>query len=158
MNALQHKECSCCGAVKPIEEFQVRSASHDGRTAACKQCLKQRDASRYVKERERRLIRHAAYVKTESGRKASRRAHKRYQERSPLRRAAHVALNNALRDGRVARTPCQCCGALEVEAHHPDYDKPLDVVWLCQHDHLQLHQEHESYLNNSGPAAESQAA
>ena len=39
------------------------------------------------------------------------------------------------------KRPCENCGALEVEAHHDDYDKPLEVRWLCRHDHRQLHRE-----------------
>ena len=37
-----------------------------------------------------------------------------------------------LKRGKVMRFPCEVCGALEVEAHHVDYDRPLDVVWLCR--------------------------
>ncbi|QMV32651.1 hypothetical protein F1_00023 [Ralstonia phage Heva] len=25
------------------------------------------------------------------------------------------------------------------EAHHPDYSRPLDVVWLCDHHHKETH-------------------
>ena len=27
----------------------------------------------------------------------------------------------------------------QVHAHHPDYSKPLDVVWLCHKDHMREH-------------------
>lgn len=56
----------------------------------------------------------------------------------PKRRAAQVAVGNALRDGRLAKLPCMVCGA-DAEAHHPDYDQPLDVVWLCPPHHKQAH-------------------
>jgi hypothetical protein len=56
----------------------------------------------------------------------------------PKRRAAQVALGNALRDGRVEKFPCMVCGE-KSEAHHPDYDRPLDVVWLCPPHHKQAH-------------------
>jgi hypothetical protein len=31
------------------------------------------------------------------------------------------------------------CGTWMVEAHHPDYSSPLDVVWLCRRHHTDLH-------------------
>lgn len=56
-------------------------------------------------------------------------------------RAAHKAVSNAIRDGKLTPLPCQVCGIQEVEAHHPDYSRPLDVVWLCRHHHSQIHKE-----------------
>jgi hypothetical protein len=52
---------------------------------------------------------------------------------------ANGLTSNALRDGRIKPEPCFVCGAEKVEAHHPDYSSPLDVVWLCIPHHRQLH-------------------
>lgn len=38
----------------------------------------------------------------------------------------------AKRNGALTRLPCRDCGAKKSEMHHPDYSKPLDVVWLCK--------------------------
>lgn len=46
-------------------------------------------------------------------------------------------VNNAIRDGKIARQPCEVCGR-KAQAHHEDYSKPLDVRWLC----FQHHREH----------------
>lgn len=38
--------------------------------------------------------------------------------------------------------PCKVCGALEVQAHHLDYDSPdahLKVEWLCTLHHAEEH-------------------
>jgi len=61
----------------------------------------------------------------------------------PERRKAQVALDNAVRDGRVKKLPCFVCGE-KAEAHHPDYSAPLDVVWLCPPHHKQTHAMHQS--------------
>jgi ribosomal protein L15E len=31
------------------------------------------------------------------------------------------------------------CGAKKSVAHHEDYKKPLDVIWLCQEHHKAVH-------------------
>jgi len=34
---------------------------------------------------------------------------------------------------------CEECGGPNPQAHHPDYDKPFEVHWLCRACHLKLH-------------------
>lgn len=41
--------------------------------------------------------------------------------------------------GNIVRMPCRDCGATEVQGHHPDYSKPLDVIWLCSTHHAEEH-------------------
>jgi hypothetical protein len=43
--------------------------------------------------------------------------------------------------GRLIRQPCEVCGEKKVEAHHDDYDKPLDVRWLCKAHHTDVHRK-----------------
>lgn len=45
----------------------------------------------------------------------------------------------AIRSGRLVRQPCEVCGDDQVDAHHDDYDKPLDVRWLCRKHHRAAH-------------------
>ena len=40
---------------------------------------------------------------------------------------------------------CEGCGAKKVHAHHPDYDKPVDVKWLCASCHHQEHAMHAEW-------------
>lgn len=56
-----------------------------------------------------------------------RRSQRRYPERH---RARRLALR-ALKAGTLAARPCEDCGAEEVQMHHPDYSKPLEVEFLC---------------------------
>lgn len=60
-------------------------------------------------------------------------------EKYPERRSAHIAVGNAVRDGKLFKQPCFICGSTKVEAHHPDYSAPLDVVWLCKPHHEEVH-------------------
>lgn len=47
--------------------------------------------------------------------------------------------NTYLRRGKLTREPCEACGALDVVMHHDDYDKPLQVRWLCRTHHAEHH-------------------
>ena len=59
------------------------------------------------------------------------------RKRANVRRRAR----NAVRAGRIVKTPCEDCGEPIVEMHHEDYEKPLEVKWLCKPCHWLLHNE-----------------
>ena len=63
----------------------------------------------------------------------------RDQKEVRRRQRAVTLLNRAGRRGEIQRQPCEVCGAAEVDAHHDDYDKPLEVRWLCRRHHWQEH-------------------
>ncbi len=113
--------------------------SPDGRTAACRQCLKERDAKRYPKEREKRNEWSKQYFKTSKGKRVVDRSRRKWQEQNVLKRAAHIIVGNAVRDGKLIKQSCEKCGAMKVHAHHDDYTKPLTVRWLCTMHHAEVH-------------------
>ncbi len=47
----------------------------------------------------------------------------------------------AVADGRLMKPEnCSQCGdGGKINAHHDDYNKPLDVIWLCNRCHTRLH-------------------
>jgi hypothetical protein len=62
----------------------------------------------------------------------------------PAERAASTIVNNAIRDGRLTKGPCEKCGTrVHVHGHHDDYTKPLSVRWLCAKHHRQHHEENK---------------
>ncbi len=67
-------------------------------------------------------------------------------EDKALRVKARSDINHAIRDGKVERMPCLACGEEKSEAHHYDYNKPLEVEWFCKKHHEMLHHDNPELL------------
>ena len=131
------KRCYKCGNVKPRTEFNKDSSKHDGLHGRCKAC-----ATAY--KRARRL---ANPEKTRAERKAYRDRHpERNRHDGQRQQSARAAVMRAVRSGEMERGPCEICGAGHAQAHHEDYSRKLDVVWLCPVHHQALHHGHYSLL------------
>jgi hypothetical protein len=61
-----------------------------------------------------------------------------YRKRNPEAYKSHIIVNNAIRSGKLIKLPCCVCGSISSQAHHEDYSKPLDVIWVCAKHHHQL--------------------
>src|SRR3954467_5752180 len=64
-------------------------------------------------------------------------------QQDPYEQVARQAVSNALRDGRLTKGSCELAGAScrgRIEAHHDDYDRPLEVRWLCKEHHMREHE------------------
>ena len=111
----------------------------DGHLNKCKDCAKKDsrahrygDRREYViaYDRERGKLPHRIgkqYIQT-----------KKWRELNPDRAKAQSKLRLAVKNGEVIPLLCIICGA-KAEAHHPDYSRPLDVMWLCPSHHKQAH-------------------
>ena len=62
-----------------------------------------------------------------------------WMEEFMKRERARNAVFRAVKSGRLTRLPCEGCGERNSEGHHDDYDKPLEVRWLCNHHHNEWH-------------------
>ena len=61
---------------------------------------------------------------------------KKWRKNNYIKYKAHAAVFISLRNGFIKKEPCEICGSLKVEAHHVDYEKPLDVIWYCKEHHV----------------------
>ena len=52
---------------------------------------------------------------------------------------AHLCVQHALSIGLLQREPCIHCGTEPADGHHPDYRKPLWIIWLCHRHHSSHH-------------------
>jgi len=64
---------------------------------------------------------------------------KDWADRNLVKRSAHIICGNAIRDKRLIKKPCEVCGKIKADAHHDDYEKPLEVRWLCRKHHAEHH-------------------
>lgn len=125
------KKCKDCGVDKDISCFY-------GVQGECKDCTKKRVQFNY-----RKNINH--YTKYEQKRFKNPERKQRVLEyqrvrrlKYPLKNKARQDVGRALKKGILIKKPCEVCGQLRVEAHHEDYNKSLDVKWLCRKHHLEL--------------------
>ena len=133
------KRCFRCGSPRPLSSFYRHPRMADGHLNKCKECTKDDVSSNYW----RRRTQYAEYERSRSqdpGRKANAVRYQREgRRRNPLKAAARLAVARAVASGRLVRQPCAVCGAPEVQSHHEDYARPLDVRWLCFEHHMEVH-------------------
>jgi hypothetical protein len=139
------KKCFKCGTPKELNDFYEHPQMADGHLNKCKECTKRDTAARVAAMpdggREYERLRNQ-----EPNRKLARRRYSvEHRQRYPQKRQARLAVGYALKSGKLVKKPCEVCGSLLSEAHHPDYSKPLDVRWLC----IKHHREADRLLRES---------
>lgn len=134
------KQCFKCKKIKRLDEFYKHSRMADGHLNKCKICTMKDVKERYYNPDFRQKI--VDYEKKRFQTEKRKKYKKLYDLRSKLKHPGKARARNkvavALRNGRLTKLPCQVCGNLKVEAHHTDYRKYLDVMWLCRKHHMEI--------------------
>lgn len=127
------RECVTCNVA-----YEITESMAERRQYACPKCESMR-AGEYAKNnREKKRAWNNAYSARNSANRAERTA--TWRANHPEKRIAHQAVQSAIRNGSLAKMPCEVCGTTErIHAHHDDYSKPLDVNWLCHSHHMERH-------------------
>lgn len=116
-----------------MTDFYAHPQMADGHLGKCKDCTKNdmrvdRQTKPRVREydRERASLPHRVLLRQ--------RITKRWRAQHPERARAHKKTAHAIKDGSlIAPARCEGCGLNKrLDKHHPDYSKPLLVVWLCK--------------------------
>lgn len=148
--------CKECEQLKPEGEFYTSNQTK------CKECVKARvrqnrnenlayyrsyDRMRYRESDERKEAARKS-ANSEAGIAARKRSNKRRRHEDPAKFKARNAVAHAIRDGKLKRgEKCFFCEETErLQAHHSDYNRPLDVHWLCPSCHGKLHAINGDFL------------
>jgi len=135
------KRCGSCGEEKELSDFHDDKKAADGRQFRCKDCKREYCKEHYAKHSKRIKEQVGMYQQTDAGKASRKRCAETYRRSCPQKAAAQNKLNRAVAGGVITRQPCAVCGSADsVQGHHPDYTKPLDVVWLCRSCHFSHHQ------------------
>jgi len=144
------KHCLSCQELKSVEMFHVDRSAEDGRSKRCKDCVNKAAREKRAYENRNRPADwkkktqdKAAYMKAWSAARPGYATAKKaaWYAKNKDRLRVREKVKYALKAGKLVKTPCQVCGGLDVEGHHPDYSAPLSIVWLCKSHHRQLHRE-----------------
>jgi hypothetical protein len=143
------KKCFKCGKEKPLSEFYAHKQMGDGHLNKCKTCTKidvgmhyqkmMQDPTWIAKERERQRIKERsrrALGKQSPTKPENKNA---WRKRNAIKGRAHLRVGRAVRKGALLRQACEVCGHPKAQAHHDDYNEPLNVRWLCTAHHAEHH-------------------
>lgn len=118
------KICSRCRGEFPLSFFHKRKDRPIGVAPHCKACDSKRG-------RGKKKVRRPPY---------SPEADRRLTAKHPESRRAKNIVAGLRQRGKILPGPCLICGEQDgVEAHHCDYNKPREIVWLCRPHHKAWH-------------------
>lgn len=151
---MRTKWCSKCKTSKPVSEFNKSKKEKDGLQYWCKDCMRVVNRIHNRKperiEYNRRILKTSKfkahlkkyYQQPEVKMKIAMRAREYAQD--PKLRIRHQARWLARRNmhaGKIKKHPCEKCGDVNSQIHHPNYTKPLMIIWLCVKCHRELHKK-----------------
>lgn len=148
---MESKVCKICSIEKPLGQFEQRGNSRGLGRSECFKCRAEKRPARVRKKRPPQEAKPSRrYERGPRGPVDASRCLKTYIskrawiDQNPEKRRAHKDVAAAVRHGGLIR-PANCnrcgCGDRKILAHHDDYAKPLDVMWLCPGCHVARHDE-----------------
>lgn len=106
----------------------------------CKICGQEKENNLFERKRGRptKLCRSCKYQRSKKSLSYKDRKKRSRLQQKEARKIGKMVYN-AIKRGKIVRGSCLLCGESNAEAHHNDYSKPFDLVWLCNKHHLWLH-------------------
>jgi hypothetical protein len=135
------KKCFKCKLIKPIDDFYKHKETRDGYLNKCKVCAKKDVRRRYYEPESRAKIRDYEQRRFKTAHRKQKLLEYQRKRRAsdPVRRKAYSMVSSKIARGKLAPQPCSVCGMAKTQAHHKDYNQPLQVEWLCFKHHREAH-------------------
>lgn len=159
--------CFGCSVQKNLDQFYAE-VSKRGHTKYCMDCLKKIKKEYYHKNYEKIKESHKKYqprkvvvnrILVEKNREKYNKQNsdfyynhrekliqyaREHRKLYPEKEKAHNITKNAIRSGRIIKPEsCAICHKVcKVQAHHEDYSKPLEIIWLCRSCHGLVHRDY----------------
>lgn len=135
------KICTGCGRDLPLSAFNKTKNSKDGLQSTCRECCSEYNRKRYAANKEKFKADVRKYKKENPEKVLETRL--KTCNKAPTQKNAYKVVEAALRSGALIKPDtCSGCGCKSdehrIEAHHHDYSKPLDVIWLCTPCHRRM--------------------
>ncbi len=138
---MKTKVCFKCNKRKRLSSYYRHRAMGDGHLGKCKTCTK----TDVLQHRKDNIVRIRAYDRKRGKYphriKDNARRNKERNLRHPIRYAAKTIFNNAIKYGKIIKPKkCSKCGEDGlIHGHHPNYNYPLTVIWVCVVCHSAIH-------------------
>lgn len=132
------RKCDYCNTAKKNSQMTtgIRGGVRTIRNI-CKFCESARKREYYNRTAEKQKQKSINRVASGKSAECSRRMNAKHPEKISARKKAQEAVLS----GKLIKEPCRDCSAEKVEGHHPDYSKPLEVIWLCKTHHSFIHRK-----------------
>ena len=144
------KICIVCKTDKDLNEYYSDNIKKDKKKNVCKECYDSQ-VSQYRKTEKSKKIRKVMskrYYSSDKGKLKIAEQSKRYNK---LNGRCNKIIYNAIKENKILKGICMVCKEAKTDAHHENYNKPLEVLWLCRKHHKQLHasmnKAYETYGN-----------
>ena len=131
--------CRLCKGEKTSEHFfkDKYRPYRDFLDTACKNCRRLEYRERRLRNKETYLKKDKKYYENHKEEIAKKRVE--WYSKNKHKASAHEKVKRAVYSGTLIKLPCGVCGNVKAQAHHEDYNKPLDVMWLCATHHRRQH-------------------
>ena len=137
----QLKRCTKCGRELPLSEFNKNRNTKDGLQCVCRACFSAYNKRRYAANKEKFKADIYAYKKANP--LSVYKSRLKVCETHPSKVNARRVVEAGIAAGVLVRPDhCTGCGCSNtehrIEAHHYDYTRPAEVIWLCTPCHRAL--------------------
>lgn len=144
------KECFKCTKIKPLSAFYEHPRMRDGYLNKCKACAR----NDTINNRSKNINYYLEYDKNRANLPHRVKQRKEYAANNPdivgaiksrwrkknkHKANASLKVSRAIKRGLIHKLPCVVCFKKIAQAHHPDYTKPLEIIWLCPQHHKDVH-------------------